>query len=173
MPFFLLSIWLHQVSVAVHGLLVSVWGIPFPDQGWNLGPLHWECGVLTTGPPRQSLVPFSSFRPQLTCGLPSDVSSIASPHPTSSLPPCWSLPGTSNLPSPHLPVCLPSVSYLSPSVTVRTTWKACLFITGVHRHSVQRPATKKRLFHEQISETMGRPSARVIKQKHPPCSAKE
>ena len=22
----------------------------FPDQGLNLGPLHWECGVLATGP---------------------------------------------------------------------------------------------------------------------------
>ena len=25
-------------------------GIYFPDPGSNLGPLHWECGVLTTGP---------------------------------------------------------------------------------------------------------------------------
>ena len=22
----------------------------FPDQGLNLGPLHWECGILATGP---------------------------------------------------------------------------------------------------------------------------
>ena len=27
----------------------------FPDQGSNPGPLHWECGVLTTGPPGKSL----------------------------------------------------------------------------------------------------------------------
>ena len=26
-------------------------GIYFPDQGSNLGPLHWEHGVLATGPP--------------------------------------------------------------------------------------------------------------------------
>ena len=29
--------------------------IQFPDQGSNLGPLHWEHGVLPTGPPRKSL----------------------------------------------------------------------------------------------------------------------
>ena len=31
-------------------------GIQFPDQGSNLGPLHWEHGVLATGPLRKSLV---------------------------------------------------------------------------------------------------------------------
>ena len=25
-------------------------GILFPDQGLNLGPLHWQCGALTIGP---------------------------------------------------------------------------------------------------------------------------
>ena len=25
-------------------------GIWFPDQGFNLGPLHWEHGILATGP---------------------------------------------------------------------------------------------------------------------------
>ena len=25
-----------------------------PDQGWNLGPLHWELGVLATGAPGKS-----------------------------------------------------------------------------------------------------------------------
>ena len=29
-------------------------GIYFPDQGSNLGPLHWECGVFTTGPAAKS-----------------------------------------------------------------------------------------------------------------------
>ena len=29
-------------------------GIKFPDQGSNLGPLHWECGILATGPPGKS-----------------------------------------------------------------------------------------------------------------------
>ena len=155
MPFFLLSIQLHEVSV-------SVWGISFLDQGWNPGPLHWECGVLTTGPPRPSLVPFSSFRPQLTCRLPSEVSPMASPHPTSSPVPCWSRPGISNLQSLHLPVC--SLVYpLSPSVTVQITWKACLSLHHWDpQDSVQRPAKNKRLFHEQSSETTGRPFARVI-----------
>ena len=32
-------------------LLVSSHVIQFPDQGSNLGPLHWEEGVLATGPP--------------------------------------------------------------------------------------------------------------------------
>ena len=29
-------------------------GIYFPDQGWNLGLLHWECRVQATGPPGKS-----------------------------------------------------------------------------------------------------------------------
>ena len=29
-------------------------GILVPDQGWNLHPLHWKHGVLTTGPPGKS-----------------------------------------------------------------------------------------------------------------------
>ena len=29
----------------------------FPGQGSNLGPLHWECRVLATGPPGKSLIP--------------------------------------------------------------------------------------------------------------------
>ena len=37
--------WLHHVAC---GILV-----PWP--GWNPCPLHWECGVSTTGPPRKSL----------------------------------------------------------------------------------------------------------------------
>ena len=36
-------------------LLVAACGIQFSNQGSNLGPLHWERGVLTTGPPRKSL----------------------------------------------------------------------------------------------------------------------
>ena len=35
--------WLCQVFAAVCRIL-------FPDQGWNLGPLHWEHGVLATAP---------------------------------------------------------------------------------------------------------------------------
>ena len=40
------------------GSLVLACRIQFPDQGWNLGPLHWERGVPATGPPGKSLRPF-------------------------------------------------------------------------------------------------------------------
>ena len=41
-------VWLHQhKSVA--------YGIQFPDQGLNVGSLHWEFRVLATGPPGKSL----------------------------------------------------------------------------------------------------------------------
>ena len=36
-------------------LVVACW-IYFPDQGSNPGPLHWEPGVLTTGPPGKSVL---------------------------------------------------------------------------------------------------------------------
>ena len=35
-------------------LFVEACGTKFPDQGSNPGPLHQECGVLTTGPPGKS-----------------------------------------------------------------------------------------------------------------------
>ena len=47
-------------------LIVAAHGIQFCDQGWNLGPLHWECGGLATGPPRKSLT--GSFRKMTTVG---------------------------------------------------------------------------------------------------------
>ena len=47
-------IWLPSVLVAAHG-------IEFPDQGWNVGPLHWKLGVLATGPPGKSLWSFLFF----------------------------------------------------------------------------------------------------------------
>ena len=37
-------------------LLAAACEILFPDPGSNLGPLHWERGVLATGPPRKSQV---------------------------------------------------------------------------------------------------------------------
>ena len=40
--------------VAACKLLVIARGIWFPDQGSNLGPLHWEHGVLATRPPGKS-----------------------------------------------------------------------------------------------------------------------
>ena len=68
--------WLRQVLVAAHGIfvtacgifscsiqdlllryadsLVVACGIQFPDQGSNPGPLHWEHGILPTGPPGKS-----------------------------------------------------------------------------------------------------------------------
>ena len=36
--------------VAACELLVAECGIQFPNQGMNPGPLHWELGVLPTGP---------------------------------------------------------------------------------------------------------------------------
>ena len=52
--FFLIHvfIWPHRVSVAACGN-------QFPDQGSNLGSLHWEHGVLAIGSPGKS--PFSIF----------------------------------------------------------------------------------------------------------------
>ena len=44
-----------QNLVVAHDLLASVYGILFPDQGWKLGPLHWEHGVLANGPPHMIL----------------------------------------------------------------------------------------------------------------------
>ena len=37
-------------------LLAAAWGIQFPHQGLNLGPLHWERGVLLTRPPGKSQI---------------------------------------------------------------------------------------------------------------------
>ena len=37
-------------------------GIWFPNQGSNLGPLHWEHGVLATGSPRKSLKLHDSYQ---------------------------------------------------------------------------------------------------------------
>ena len=34
--------------------LLAACGIQFPDHWWNLGPLHWDCGALATGPPGKS-----------------------------------------------------------------------------------------------------------------------
>ena len=35
-------------------IFVAACEVQFPDQGQNTGPLHWEHGVLTTGPPGKS-----------------------------------------------------------------------------------------------------------------------
>ena len=46
----------------VNSQLWHACGIQFPDQRSNPGPLHWECGVLSTVPPGKSLIyVFRSF----------------------------------------------------------------------------------------------------------------
>ena len=45
--------WAPQLPHA-NSQLQHACGIQFPNQGLNLGPLHWECGVLTTAPPGKS-----------------------------------------------------------------------------------------------------------------------
>lgn len=55
--FFVLT-WLHQILVVAHGVLV-VRGIYFPNQGSNLGPLHWELSLshrTTQGSPRMGVL---------------------------------------------------------------------------------------------------------------------
>ena len=41
-------------SVVALKFLVEPYGIQFPDQGLNLGPLHWENRILATGAPGKS-----------------------------------------------------------------------------------------------------------------------
>ena len=60
---------LHLVFVVACGvfvvacrLLAVACGIQFPNQGLNLGPLHWERGVLATRPPGKS--PFGTLNIQ-------------------------------------------------------------------------------------------------------------
>ena len=55
---FYLFIWLYLV-------LVAAYGIYFPDQGLNPGILHCELGVLATGPPGKSLLPYSRLENSL------------------------------------------------------------------------------------------------------------
>ena len=67
-----LFIWPHQVWVVAQGvcdlscstkdllvaackLLVTAHGVRFPDQGSNPSLLHWDRGVLATGPPGKPL----------------------------------------------------------------------------------------------------------------------
>ena len=49
-----LFIWLGRVLDVAWGagslVLFVACGITLPDQGSKLDPLHWECGVLATGP---------------------------------------------------------------------------------------------------------------------------
>ena len=59
--YFYLFIWLCQVLAVACKILVPVcelsvmaYGIYFPNQGPNLGPLHWEHRALATGQPEKS-----------------------------------------------------------------------------------------------------------------------
>ena len=47
-------------------VVVAACGIWLPDQGLNSGPLLWELGVLTTGPPGNSLLLNSVIKKQVT-----------------------------------------------------------------------------------------------------------
>ena len=52
----LLFIWLHWVFVTAGEIFsCSMWDLVL-DQRSDLGPLHWELGVLATGPRRSSLM---------------------------------------------------------------------------------------------------------------------
>ena len=69
--FFLIYVQLHQVFVAAQrifdlrggaqDLQLQHVGSSFPDQRSNLGPLHWEHGVLATGPPGKSPLSCQNF----------------------------------------------------------------------------------------------------------------
>ena len=43
-----------ESSLQCVGSLVAACGVQLPDQGSKPGPLHWQHGVLTTGPPGKS-----------------------------------------------------------------------------------------------------------------------
>ena len=45
-----------DILVTACELLVEASGLQFSDQGWNLGLLHWERGVLATGPLEKPLL---------------------------------------------------------------------------------------------------------------------
>ena len=84
-------IWLRQVLVVACEHLVVACGISFPDQGLNPGFLHWERGVLATGPLGKSLYHFLDCLPALNltvkCCLWWSCQSLKAPglHPVLSL----------------------------------------------------------------------------------------
>ena len=50
LPLIFLYLAVPSLSCGVQDLSVATCGIQFPDPGSNPGPLHWERGVLATGP---------------------------------------------------------------------------------------------------------------------------
>ena len=59
---------LYQVSSVACELLVAACGIWYPNQGLNQGPLHWEHGVLATGPPGKSPLQYSCLENSMDRG---------------------------------------------------------------------------------------------------------
>ena len=49
-------IFLRYLFIWLYSILVVICEIEFPDQGSYLGPLHWECRILATGPPGKSWI---------------------------------------------------------------------------------------------------------------------
>ena len=113
-------------------------GIEVPNEGSDAGPLHWECGVLVTGPPGKS--PSTTF-------LSVQFSSVAQSCPTLFDPMNRSMPGLpvhhqlrdslrltsieSVMPSSHLILCHPllvllpippSIRVFSNESTLRIRW---------------------------------------------------
>ena len=52
LSFFFCHLWVLKKNLfgCMESLVVAC-GIQFPDQGSNPSTLHWECGILATGPP--------------------------------------------------------------------------------------------------------------------------
>lgn len=56
---------LPYLSCGKRSILVAVYGVWFPNQGLNPGPLHWEHRVLAIGQPDKSLkITLIEERPQ-------------------------------------------------------------------------------------------------------------
>ena len=56
------DLWLQHANP-----LIVAFGIQFPNQGPNLGPLHWESGVLATGPAGKASENLYFFNELLNC----------------------------------------------------------------------------------------------------------
>ena len=58
---FQFSVHLSFISVCLFVFVFDcIMGFQIPNQGWDPHPLHWKCGVLTTGPPGKFItLPFS------------------------------------------------------------------------------------------------------------------
>ena len=52
--FLIWTFFFWYLFIGLSWVFVVEWRLYFSDQGSNLGPLHWELGVFTTGPPAKS-----------------------------------------------------------------------------------------------------------------------